>query len=331
VAVLHDHLPPNPGPEAQDNLVQAETVAQALAGLGLRPALVPFGPDVAETRRALLALAPACVFNLVEAPGGRGETIAQGPALLEELGLAYTGARTGPMAVTSHKLWGKERLASAGLDTPAWRTEAGRGGLTAGRRVILKSVWEHGSLGLDDAAVITPADLAQVDQALAHRRARLGGEWFAEAYIKGREFNLSLLEGEGGLEVLPPAEIVFAGFPADRPRIVGFQAKWAEGSFDYDHTPRRFDFPAGDGHLLDRLAELSRACWGLFGLAGYARVDFRVDASGRPWLLEVNANPCLAPEAGFAAAAAQAGLSLTEVVGRILAAARPGLTRGEHA
>lgn len=62
--------------------------------------------------------------------------------------------------------------------------------------------------------------------------------------------------------------------------------------------------------------------WDLFGLSGYARVDFRVDAAGAPWVLEVNTNPCLAPDAGFAAAAAQAGITYDALVAHLLAVAR---------
>ena len=75
------------------------------------------------------------------------------------------------------------------------------------------------------------------------------------------------------------------------------------------------------------MRQLKTACarlLGLFGLAGYARVDFRVDGDGRPWILEVNVNPCLTPDAGFAAAAFEAGLSYHGLIGEIVdAAPRP--------
>ena len=63
------------------------------------------------------------------------------------------------------------------------------------------------------------------------------------------------------------------------------------------------------------------ACWEGFGLSGYARVDFRVDAAGKPWVLEVNANPCIAADAGFIAAAHRAGIALEQVVEHIVQAA----------
>jgi D-alanine-D-alanine ligase len=183
-------------------------------------------------------------------------------------------------------------------------------------------VAEDASIGLDDAAVGEVVDPARLPALVAERAAGLGGEAFAEAYVEGRELNLSLLEKDAGVEVLPSAEIVFEGYPPGKPRIVGYAAKWHEGSFEYRHTPRRFDFPAEDAALLAELEGLSRRAWSLFGLSGYARVDFRVDAAGRPWILEVNANPCLYADAGFAAAAARANLGLRDLVLRIVAAAR---------
>jgi D-alanine-D-alanine ligase len=63
---------------------------------------------------------------------------------------------------------------------------------------------------------------------------------------------------------------------------------------------------------------VAQQCWQLFGLRGYARIDFRVDEAQQPYVLEINTNPCLSPDAGFLAAAGQAGLSLTDVVQRII-------------
>jgi D-alanine-D-alanine ligase len=122
--------------------------------------------------------------------------------------------------------------------------------------------------------------------------------------------------------VLPAAEIDFSAFPAGKPHLVGYRAKWEEDSFEYQNTPRTFDFPPQDGPLLARIGQLARACWRLFGMRGYTRVDFRVDQAGQPWILEVNANPCLSPDAGFAAALQRAGIAYHTAIARILDAAR---------
>ena len=159
---------------------------------------------------------------------------------------------------------------------------------------------------------------AEVRQRLADRARCSGRPCFAEQFIEGREFNLGLLAGPDGPESLPPAEIDFSAFPPEKPRIVGHRAKWEADSFEYIHTPRHFDFPPSDVPLLDRLRDLARQCWTLFRLRGWARVDFRVDAAGEPWILEVNGNPCLSPDAGFAAALEQASIPFDKGIQRIV-------------
>jgi D-alanine-D-alanine ligase len=136
--------------------------------------------------------------------------------------------------------------------------------------------------------------------------------------VDGREFNLSVLAGKNGPEVLPPAEIIFEGYTPDMPKIVDYRAKWDETAYAYHHTPRTFDFTSEDYPLLETLKKLALQCWKCFNLSGYARVDFRVDTGGAPWVLEVNANPCLSPDAGFAAALERAGISFEAAVERIL-------------
>ncbi|MCW9039297.1 MAG: hypothetical protein OQJ76_02280, partial [Rhodospirillales bacterium] len=169
--------------------------------------------------------------------------------------------------------------------------------------------------GIDAKSVVNAPDAASEIQA---RTSRFGGAFFAESYIEGREFNISVIEGVSGPVVLPPAEIDFVGFTPDRPRIVDYEAKWIEGSHAFDNTPRRFDFPGSDDGLLESLRKLSELTWNLFGLRGYARVDFRVGADGRPWILEINLNPCLTPDAGFPAAAKRAGFTYDNLIGHLL-------------
>ena len=176
---------------------------------------------------------------------------------------------------------------------------------------------------MDDASVVGPASPDEIAELVRKRTAMTGKPFFAERFIEGREFNLSLLGDTP--EVLPPAEIDFSAFPADKPRIVGFGAKWTEASFEFQNTPRRFDFPPADAPLIRWLTDLAIECWRLFGLRGYARVDFRVDAAGQPWILEINTNPCIAPTSGFAAAVEQAGLSYDDGIQRIVEAALPAI------
>ena len=124
----------------------------------------------------------------------------------------------------------------------------------------------------------------------------------------------------------PVAEIVFEGYERSKPKVVGYRAKWEEGSYEYQHTPRTFDFPHADRALLIALDTFAIECWKVFGLRGYARVDFRVDEQNRPHVLEVNTNPCLSPDAGFAAAVRRAEITMTEAVRRIVLEAAPEMS-----
>jgi D-alanine-D-alanine ligase len=302
-------------------LHEAFAVASALRELGWDPAEHELTLDLGRAARELASAGPAFVFNLVESVEGRGRYILLAQTLLESLGIPYTGADLEAMIHSTSKPATKRLLGLAGVAAPAWmpaaeaRTEAP----SFPAPWIVKNTWEHASIGLDDASVVQ--DAPSLRGAIDRRSAREGlADLFVEEFVDGREFNLSLL-GRGGCEpdVLPPAEIRFVDFPADKPRMVGYTAKWDERSPEFGSTPRTFAFAPGDAALLVDLGAIARRCWHLLGLRGHARVDFRVSAAGLPLVLEVNANPCLSSDAGFAAAAARAGLSMRDVVGRIVA------------
>lgn len=332
VVIAHNAVDVASAPDERDVLVQTEAVRTALLELGHRPDGLPCTLDLARFRQELDERRPDLVFNLVESLSGTGRLIHLAPSLLDTMGLPYTGACAEAIQSTSHKVLAKDRLCALGLPTPDWvgplppdlpaasHPAAGAPGPTA--RWMVKSVWEHASIGIDETSIVLCDRLDQLPEVLRRRAPALGGACFAERFIAGREFNLALIAGPDGPEVLPPAEIVFEGYPPEALRIVGYRAKWDVDSYEYRHTPRRYEFPPQDAALLDRLRGLALQCWRGFGLNGYARVDFRVDADGHPWILEINANPCLSPDAGFAAALEAARVSYPEAIARILADTR---------
>ncbi len=329
VAILHNAVADDAPADERDVLVQAACVADALGRLGHGSVLVPVTLDLESLRRSLAELRPGVAFNLVESLGGTDRLCAAVPALLESLGLPFTGGGGDALYVTTSKRLTKERLAAKGLPTPA--ASFGEDGTLVGAdawrpgRFLVKAVHEHASFGMDDGSVFEASTLAQLQAAVREQAERFGKPFFAEAFVDGREFNLSVLDlGDGSPEVLPPAEITFDAFPPGKPRIVGYAAKWDEGSFEYNQTPRRFDYPTEDGPLLADLTNLAAKTWSALGLRGYARIDFRVDEAGTPWIIEANANPCLSPDAGFAAALERAGIGFDEAVRRIVAAAVAG-------
>jgi D-alanine-D-alanine ligase len=133
--------------------------------------------------------------------------------------------------------------------------------------------------------------------------------WLIEEFVAGREFNVSVVETPQGPRALPVAEIVFENYGPDLYNIVDYNAKWNEQSFEYKNTVRRYDFGPGDAALLTALQDIALKTWHGFDLRGWARVDFRVDASDHPYVVDVNANPDLSLDAGFMAAAGRAGIA----------------------
>ena len=99
--------------------------------------------------------------------------------------------------------------------------------------------------------------------------------------------------------MLPIAEILFEGLEANAPKIVDFDAKWTPDSAAYIGTPRRFGLERNEPELAKKLKQFALASWNLFGLNGYARFDFRVDPTGKPFVIDVNPNPYLASRCGL--------------------------------
>lgn len=316
IAVLHSDVAADAPPDELDTLLSAEAIAAALMKRGHVALQVPFTADTGalKTRLADADL----VFNLVESVYGRDDLAALAPALLERLDVAYTGSNTAALAVTADKAATKRILRAAGLPTPDWAEAPGWQGLCDDARYIVKSVTADASLGLDDGSVVPGTG---VRARAWHSAAIHGGRWFAEAYVEGREFNVAVLEEDGVPCVLPIAEMRFVDWDQHRPTIVGYAAKWNEASEDAMKTVRDFGVEHSEPELNARLHELALDAWHIFSLSGYARVDFRVGVAGRPFILEINANPCLEPGAGFATAAREAGLSYDALVDNIVGAA----------
>jgi len=333
VAVIFNAVADESSPDERDVLIQLGAVEQALKQLGHGVISLACSLNLAEVQNRLTKVQPDIVFNLVESLNGQDRLVHCLPALLDSMGIPYTGSRSEALYFTSNKILAKQWMVEADLPTPPWlgpyppngpflskHSTAARAtyGTKSGIGWLVKSLWQHASSGLHEDELILDENADRIQARFPKYAALLGGNCFAEAFIDGREFNLSLLAEPQGPQVLPPAEIIFEGYPEGKLRIVGYRAKWEKDSYEYNHTPRRFDFPPQDATLLIQLAQMAKKCWNVFGLGGYARVDFRVDAGGRPWILEINTNPCLSPDAGFAAAVQKTGLTFAEAVQRIL-------------
>lgn len=323
VVILHEAVGADARADELDVLDQVAAVAEALASLGHDHQALPMTGDLFAAERQLQLLAPDLVFNLVESVDGNGRDLYLAPELLERLGLPFTGNGSQATRDAASKIESKRVLMAQDLPTPAWLSQQQLRAeqVVEPGRYILKSVFEHGSLGLDQDCVLFADDAAFLLGELEARVVRFGGSAFAEGYVHGREFNLALLQNGSAVQHLSPAEICFTGAMAGGVRIVGYQAKWQPGSEDDQQTPRSFAVAAADRDLVLKLQALALATWQAFELRGYARVDFRVDERGDPWIIDVNTNPCLTSGAGYAAAVQESGLSFAQAIEQIVATA----------
>ncbi|WP_428409771.1 D-alanine--D-alanine ligase family protein [Hyphococcus sp.] len=301
-------------PDEADTLANAQVIAHALERLGYVSDIIEIDLDLTAVEK-LANRRPRAAFNLVEGIRGDGALGHVVCAAMDHFGVPYTGAKTEAYLVSSSKLLSKAALLAAGLPSPKhWLREAPAGE----GKVIVKSVSEHASFGMDQKSIVE-SGLAAAE--IAAREEKFGGKFFAEQYIPGREFNIAVLETNDGPRVLPMAEMAFDGLPPGVAPIIDYAAKWDEESPSYHLMTRRFGIEEQEPQLAAKLRALTLDCWHAGGLSGYARVDFRVDERGEPYILEFNANPCLAPDAGFAAALDRASMAYEEGVSAIVNAA----------
>ena len=293
----------------------AHALANALRVAGCQVALVPLRGDV---ELALTSYPPSrwTVFNLGEGLEGRLFEEARIAWALEAMGYRFTGAKGDAIALSLNKARSKIALAANGVLTPPWQLfnhPDEVNGEYLQFPLIVKPVAEDASIGVGPESVAHSVD--QLRERVAYVVEKYRQSALAETFVRGREFNISLWGNQP--EVLPLAEVDFGAFDDPNDRMVSFAAKWDVGSFEYTHTPVKC--PASVTPEEDnRIRTAALKAWEAIGCRGYGRVDMRMDEDGQVYMLEVNCNPDLSPDAGFYRAASAAGYDYTSMALNIL-------------
>jgi D-alanine-D-alanine ligase len=300
-------------PDELDVLDQVEYIEVNLNKIGIETYRKGITADFMNEVSMLAGEKPDFVFNLVESIDNKGELCYFVPALLNLHSIPYTGNPLEAMFITTSKALTNKILIEQNISTPSAYYPSQYRLLKPGNRYIIKPIWEDGSLGITGDSVFVyetgyEKNLKKYDDS----------HWIIQDYIDGREFNISVLKSENGPEVMPPAEMVFHNYEGDKPKIVDFKAKWMAESFEYENTIREFPRNKLNPVLSEKIREIALKCWYVFGLKGYARVDMRIDKNENPFVIEVNANPCMSPDSGLVAATTEAGITITEVLKRII-------------
>ncbi len=313
--ILINKLSENPLPDELDVLEQVKVVEQSLIELGHKVERVFMDIDLKQAEKDILSAKPDFVFNLYEGTKGKTDMLYLAAGLLQNLKIPYTGCGVDSIFITADKALTKKILKLNNIPTADWYLAKDYKKISHSKKYIVKPLMEDASVGITEKSVINGDDLDVIDDYFK----QFGNNFFIEEYIDGREFNISVVVNENGHQILTPAEIIFSHFPENKPKILGYEAKWVENSFEYKNTNRTFDFPSTDTNLLEKIDEIVSECWNALNLRGYARVDIRVDENNQPFVLEINANPCISADSGFYAAVVKSGLSFTQIIEQIVA------------
>ncbi len=324
VTVLYNHDPDATAVDVAAIRESAEAVANGLREAGYETDMgMVIGPQVFETITRLRETKPDLVFNLCESMAGDSRNEPTFVGLLDLFRIPYTGADLLALASCLFKQRTKDILLGRGVHAPAGQTLglADLSDPTLDRLEypqFVKLEHEDASVGITEANVVRSAG------ALRTRAKALIEKYeqpvIVERYVDGREINVTMVGNGADVTILPLHEIDFAAMPADRPRILSYAAKWDENHVDYEGT-KPVPLRNATQEFVAAVERTARAAWHALGLRDYGRVDLRVDSDNTPWVIDVNPNPDISPDAGCARSAHAAGLSYADLMDRITTAA----------
>jgi len=304
-----------------------EQIQKALEKAGHTVLSIAVDKDLAVTVRALQDVKPELVFNVAESFDGKSALESNVAGLLNLLDLRYTGSSPAGLLLAGDKSISTKMLRANGVKTPE-STTLFRGTVEAAGKlhfpVIVKPPQEDASLGITGKSVVK--DLQELFTQLDALHTEYSSPILVEEFIDGREFYVGVL-GNAQPKALSIMEMDFTGFPADRPRIASWAAKWGDDGDEKgaEFAGTRSVFPEDlDDELTERIQAVAVNAFKALRLRDYARVDMRVTDKGEIFVLEINPNCYLEKDAEFARAAQKDGIEYDALIARIveLAAAR---------
>jgi D-alanine-D-alanine ligase len=334
LTLVHKHLVPPDNTEGMDVVdvpwKMEFDVIVTLRELGHDVRVLGVQDDLGAVRNTIEEFKPAIVFNLLESFDDVTTFDMNVVGYLELLKVPYTGCNPRGLLLARDKALSKKLLAYHRIPVPDFTVfRRGRAiRLSARLRfpVIVKSLTYEASVGISQASVVTDEEKLRKRVEFIHDH--IGTDAIAERYIDGRELYVGLL-GNDRVRVFPAWEMHFQKMiEGDNWPIATERVKWST-TYQKKHgimTDEAHDLPAGAG---EHIVRLSRRIYRTLDLTGYARVDLRMDLTGRVYFIEANPNPQLAYGEDFAESAERSGLSYEALLERILAlglAWRPGTT-----
>jgi D-alanine-D-alanine ligase len=322
LALMHDSLVPPEDIRGQDvSTADWKTeydVTTSLQELQHEVRCLGVREDLGVIRSAIDEWKPHIVFNLLEDFHDVPIFDQNVVAYLELLRIPYTGCNPRGLLLARDKALSKKLLIYHRIPVPDFAVVRRGRAATRPRRlafpVIVKSLVFEGSAGIAQASVVD--DDQKLKQRVEFIHDHVGSDAVVERYIDGRELYVGVI-GNERLQVFPVWELHFTKMPAEAWQIATDSVKWSR-SYQERHgitTGPARDLADGLGEQIQRLC---KRVYRTLGLSGYARMDLRMEADGRLYVLEANPNPQLAYGEDFAESAERAGLPYANLLQRIV-------------
>jgi D-alanine-D-alanine ligase len=323
LVLMHPDLVPPDSREGHseqdaDNWKTEYDVVTTLRGLGHEVQPLGVQDELRPVREAIETWNPTIVFNLLEEFHRNILYDQNVVSYLELLQIPYTGCNPRGLVIARSKALCKKLLTYHRIHVPDFAVFALHKSVRRPRRLqfplIVKSLTEHGSLGISQASIVDSDEKLAERVAFVHERLRTDA--IAEQFIEGREYYVSIL-GNDRLLALPVWELVFENMPANAALIATEKVK-----HDVAYQKRRGifqrvaeDLPEG---LAARITRTSKRIYRILELDGYARIDYRLSSDGALHFLDANPNPEIAESEELAMAAKYTGMTYPELITRVL-------------
>ena len=300
-----------------ENMYTENDVFQALKAngyevsiLGLYDTLTPLFEEIAENR-------PDVIFNLVEVFHDKTYLEKNMTALLEMLEIPHTGASADNMFACSNKGLNKKILAFHRVKVPWFYTFYRHRKVWLPKKMrfpaVIKPLSEEASRGISQASIVDSEEAFLERVRFIHDNMNLDA--IAEEYIDGREFYVTII-GNKRLKVLPLRELIFGELPEDA-RIATYKAKWDDIYRERWGIKSVYAGKLPNG-LEKEIVDVCKRAYRAMDIRSYLRFDIRVAGDGKVYIIEANANPCIAKIDEVAQSAAKVGISYNQLIKRIV-------------
>jgi len=301
-----------------ENMYTENDVFKALLANGYEVRLLGIFNKLSILFEEIEEFKPDVIFNMVEVYDNKSKLEKNVAALLEMIGIPYTGAKADALFICNDKALSKKILRYHRLRVARFYT------FYKGHRIwrpryiklpaIVKPLCEEASRGISQASVVDSNE-AFIER-IKFIQHNMGLDAIAEEYIEGRELYISVM-GHKRLTVLPPRELKFGEMSEEEPRIATYKAKWDDQYRERWGINSVFAGKLADG-VWERIEDVCKRAYRALNLRSYVRFDIRVTPSKKVYIIEPNANPCIAKIDEFAQSAEKVGINYNQLIYKVI-------------